>query len=39
MSVDLRVPDEAAGRELVARILQLAPYDPDVKLVISGRHE
>jgi glutamate carboxypeptidase len=36
ISVDLRVRDEAAGREFEARILGLKPVDPDVKLKVTG---
>jgi glutamate carboxypeptidase len=36
VTVDLRVPDKAAGEEMVARLHALKPYDPDVKLEISG---
>jgi glutamate carboxypeptidase len=36
ISVDLRVRDEAAGRELEARILGLKSVDPDVKLKVTG---
>jgi len=35
-AIDLRVPDEDAGSELVAQILGLAPIDPYVKLAITG---
>src|SRR5262245_8121154 len=34
--VDLRVRDEAAGRELEARILGLKSIDPDVKVQVTG---
>lgn len=33
--VDFRIPDEAAGKELVARIQALKPHDPDVTLTID----
>lgn len=36
ISVDLRVRDEAAGREFEARILGLKPVDPDVTLKVTG---
>jgi glutamate carboxypeptidase len=36
ISVDLRVRDEAAGREFEARILGLKSVDPDVKLKVTG---
>jgi glutamate carboxypeptidase len=36
ISVDLRVRDEAAGREFEGRILGLQPVDPDVKLKVTG---
>ena len=36
ISVDLRVRDEAAGREFEAKILGVAPVDPDVKLKVTG---
>jgi glutamate carboxypeptidase len=36
VTVDLRVPDKASGEEMVGRIHALKPYDPDVKLEISG---
>jgi glutamate carboxypeptidase len=36
ISIDLRVPDAAAGEEMQAKILGLAPVDPDVKLAITG---
>ena len=36
ISVDLRVRDEAAGEEFEAKILGLEPYDPGVKLEITG---
>jgi glutamate carboxypeptidase len=36
VSVDLRVRDEAAGREMTARILGLEPHDPDVRLLVTG---
>lgn len=35
-SIDLRVCDAAAGEEMAARILGLAPHDPDVKLAVTG---
>ncbi|MEO8559052.1 MAG: M20/M25/M40 family metallo-hydrolase [Rhodospirillales bacterium] len=35
-TIDLRVPDKVLGEEMVARIHGLKPYDPDVKLEISG---
>src|SRR5439155_897276 len=36
ISIDLRVPDEAAGEEMQAKILGLAPVDPGVKLAVTG---
>src|SRR5438067_1429871 len=36
ISVDLRVRDEAAGEEFEAKILGLEPFDPGVKLEITG---
>src|SRR5437764_1996570 len=36
ISVDLRVRDEAAGEEFEAKILGLQPYDPGVKLEVTG---
>ena len=36
ISVDLRVCDEAAGREFEAKILGLEPFDPGVKLEVTG---
>jgi len=36
ISVDLRVRDEAAGREFTERILGLRPIDPDVALAVEG---
>ena len=36
ISIDLRVPDEAAGEEMQAKILGLAPVDPEVKLEVTG---
>jgi glutamate carboxypeptidase len=36
ISVDLRVRDDAAGREFEAKILGLEPLDPDVKLEVTG---
>src|SRR5205085_1295150 len=36
ISIDLRVPDEAAGEEMQAKILGLTPVDPEVKLVVTG---
>ena len=33
--VDFRIPDEAAGKEIVARIQALKPHDPDVTLTID----
>jgi glutamate carboxypeptidase len=36
ISIDLRVPDEAAGEEMQAKILGLAPTDPGVKLAVTG---
>jgi glutamate carboxypeptidase len=35
-SADLRVRDEASGREFEAKILGLAPFDPAVKLAVTG---
>jgi glutamate carboxypeptidase len=34
--IDMRVPNPALGEAAVARVLALKPYDPDVKLEISG---
>jgi glutamate carboxypeptidase len=36
ISVDLRVRDDAAGREFEARILGLEPFDPGVKVEVTG---
>jgi glutamate carboxypeptidase len=36
ISIDLRVPDAAAGEEMQAKILGLKSVDPDVKLVVTG---
>src|SRR4051794_13390886 len=36
ISLDLRVRDEAAGEEFAAKILGLEPFDPGVKLEITG---
>jgi len=36
ISADLRVRDEAAGREFEAKILGLAPFDPGVKVEVTG---
>ena len=36
ISIDLRVPDQAAGEEMQAKILGLAPVDPEVKLEVTG---
>jgi glutamate carboxypeptidase len=36
ISIDLRVPGEAAGEEMQAKILGLAPVDPEVKLEVTG---
>jgi glutamate carboxypeptidase len=36
ISVSLRIPDPAAGEELEKRILGLKPFDPDVKLAVTG---
>jgi glutamate carboxypeptidase len=36
ISVDLRVRDEAAGEEFEAKILGLEPFDPGVKLEVTG---
>jgi glutamate carboxypeptidase len=36
ISVSLRIPDPAAGEELEKRILGLKPFDPDVKLTVTG---
>ena len=36
ITVDLRVRDDAAGAELEARILRLEPFDPGVRLEITG---
>lgn len=33
--VDFRIPDEAAGEEIVAKIKALKPHDPDVTLTID----
>jgi glutamate carboxypeptidase len=34
--IDLRVPTPELAEEMTARLLALKPYDPDVKLEISG---
>jgi glutamate carboxypeptidase len=34
--VDLRVPDETAGKEMCERILALTAFDPDVELEVTG---
>ncbi len=34
--IDMRVPNPEIGDEMVAKVLALKAYDPDVKLVISG---
>jgi glutamate carboxypeptidase len=36
ISVDLRVRDDAAGHEFEAKILGLEPFDPGVKLQVTG---
>jgi glutamate carboxypeptidase len=36
ITVGLRVPDPTAGDELEKKILGLNPFDPDVKLVVTG---
>jgi glutamate carboxypeptidase len=36
ISVDLRVRDDAAGHEFEAKILGLAPFDPGVKVQVTG---
>jgi glutamate carboxypeptidase len=36
VTIDLRVRDEAAGREMTSRILGLQPVDADVKLKVTG---
>jgi glutamate carboxypeptidase len=36
ITADLRVRDAATGREMEAKILDLKPFDPDVKLVVTG---
>jgi glutamate carboxypeptidase len=36
ISVDLRVRDDAAGREFEAKILGLEPFDPGVKVRVTG---
>ena len=36
ISADLRVRDEAAGREFEAKILGLQPFDPGVKIEVTG---
>jgi len=36
ITVDLRVADEAAGREMEAAILGLTPADPEVRLEVTG---
>ena len=36
ISIDLRVPDEAAGEAMTAKILGLEPVDPGVKLAVTG---
>jgi glutamate carboxypeptidase len=35
-SIDLRVADDATGREFEAKILGLKPADPDVKVEVTG---
>jgi glutamate carboxypeptidase len=35
-SIDLRVADDATGREFEAKILGLQPADPDVKVEVTG---
>lgn len=35
-TIDLRVRDDEAGREMVARLLGLRPCDPDVELSVTG---
>lgn len=35
-TIDLRVPDKESGEEMVGRIHGLKPYDPDVKLEVTG---
>lgn len=34
--IDMRVPNPEIGDEMVARVLALKPYDPDVTLTITG---
>jgi glutamate carboxypeptidase len=36
ITIGLRVPDPAAGDELEKKILGLKPFDPDVKLAVTG---
>jgi glutamate carboxypeptidase len=36
ITVGLRAPDPAAAEEFKAKILALQPFDPDVKLVVTG---
>lgn len=35
-TVSLRVPDPEAGEEFKAKILGLTPFDPDVKITVTG---
>jgi glutamate carboxypeptidase len=34
--IDMRVPNQVVGEPAVARVLAITPYDPDVKLTITG---
>ena len=36
ITIDLRVRDDSAGREMTAKILGLRPHDPDVRLLVTG---
>jgi len=36
LTIDVRVPDEAAGREMTEKILEARPHDPDVRLLVTG---
>jgi glutamate carboxypeptidase len=36
ISIDLRVVDEASGREMSEKILGLKAFDPDVKVTVTG---
>jgi len=36
ITIDLRVRDDSAGREMTKKILGLQPHDPDVRLLVTG---